>query len=69
MTHYTGNRFYTNLAANLCPIFKNHSWKSKNINTMKGDTLQRNNTGFLSRTDSPYYLEMTTFTALINHFD
>ena len=31
---------------------------------MKDDTLQRNNTGFPSGTDSPYYMEMPTFSAL-----
>ena len=36
---------------------------------MKDGTLKRNNTGFLSGTGSPSYLEMTIFSALINYFD
>ena len=36
---------------------------------MKDDTLQMNNTGFLSGTGSPYYMKMTIFSASINHFD
>ena len=31
---------------------------------MKDDTLQRNSAGFPSGTDSPYYMEMPTFSAL-----
>ena len=36
---------------------------------MKDGTLKRNNAGFLIGTDSPSYLEMTIFSALINYFD
>ena len=32
---------------------------------MRDDTRQRNNTGFPSRTGAPYYMEMSTFSALI----
>ena len=36
---------------------------------MKDDTIQRNNTGFPSGTGSPYYMEMSTFSALIKHIE
>ena len=36
---------------------------------MKNDTLQRNNAGFPSRTSTPYYMEMPTFSALITHIE
>ena len=44
--------------------------RSKEIaNPMKDDTLQRNNTGFPSGTGSPYYMQMSTFSALIKHIE
>ena len=36
---------------------------------MKDETLQNNNTGFPSETGSPYYMEMTTFSALISQIN
>ena len=36
---------------------------------MKDETLQNNNTGFPSGTGSPYYMEMTTFSALISQIN
>ena len=36
---------------------------------MKDDTLQRNNTGFPSRTSASYYMEMPTFSALITRIE
>ena len=43
--------------------------RNRNINPMKGDILQKNNTGFPSVTGSPYYMEMGTFRALIKYID
>ena len=36
---------------------------------MKDDTRQRNNTGFPSGTGAPYYMEMSTFSALIKNIE
>ena len=36
---------------------------------MKDDTRQRNNTGFPNGTGAPYYMEMSTFSALVKNFE
>ena len=36
---------------------------------MKDHTLQRNNTGFSIEINSPYYMEMPTFSTLIKHIE
>ena len=43
--------------------------RNRNINPMRDDTRQRNNTGFPSGTGAPYYMEMPTFSALIKDFE
>ena len=36
---------------------------------MNDDALQKNNTGFPSGTDSPYYMKIETFCDLIKHIE
>ena len=43
--------------------------RNRNINPMRDDTHQRNNTGFPSGTGAPYYMEMPTFSALIKNIE
>ena len=39
--------------------------RNRNINPMRDDIRQRNNTGFPGGTGAPYYMEMPNFSALI----
>ena len=70
VTHHTDKSFYTEFAANSCQIFIIlKPARIRNINPMKDDTLQRNNTGFPSGNGSSYYMEMPTFSALIKYIE
>ena len=43
--------------------------RNKNINPMKDDTCQRNNTGFPSGTGAPTFMEVPTFGALFKNIE